>query len=174
MKRVSRHPGHVRERDQLCPARYLLGDEAWGLRRRRVADARNPHGRRRGEQRSDEPEVLDVGGDDLVLGGEAETGENDVARVCGRADERDVLGSDLEHAGQRLAGALAEGEYLLEIRFPAAAQLEVPAVELRHRLDRRAGKRTIRAGVQVRVALEDGKLGSGFVDRQATLASTGV
>ena len=40
-------------------------------------------------------------------------------------------GATLEHSGQRLSGALAQGEYLFEVRIPAATLFEVAAVELR-------------------------------------------
>jgi hypothetical protein len=164
----------VRERDQLRPAGQLLGNEARAFFRRQITEACDAHLCRRCEQRSEQSEMLDVGGHDLVLAGEAETGEHDVARVRGRADERDVLRSDLEHCGQRLSGALAQGDCLFEVRIPAATPFEVAAVELRHSIDGRARERAVRARVQVRIALEDGELGSGFLERQATLASTGV
>ena len=81
---------------------------------------------------------------------------------------------DLEHPGQRLSGALPQGEHFFEVSLTAAALLEVTTVELRHRLDRRARERAVRAGVQVRVALEDRELSSGLLEGHATRASTGV
>src|SRR5512133_3374563 len=163
----------MRERDQLCPAGQLLGNEARGFFRWGIAEACDAHLCRRREQRPEQSEMFDVGGHDFVLPGEAQTGEHDVARIRGRADERNVLRSDLEHSGQRLSGALAQGKYLFEVRLPAATPFEVAAVELSHSSDGRAGERAVCARVQVRIALEDGELGSSLLERQATLASTG-
>src|SRR4051794_5321735 len=129
---------------------------------------------RRGEQRPQESEMLDVGGDDLVRGGQVEPGEDDIASVRGRADEGNVLGRELEQAGERLAGALAQGEDLLEVGLSAAALLEIALVPFRHRFDCRARERAVRAGVQVRVALEDRELGSSLLEGHVTLASTGA
>src|ERR1700675_2736650 len=126
----------MRDSDQLCAARDLLRDETRGLVSRSVEHARNANLRRRGEQRAEQSEMLDVGGDDLVVGGQAEPGENNVARIRGRADESDVLRSDLKDAGQLLAGAVPQRKNLVEVRLPEAALLEVALVPFRDRLAR--------------------------------------
>src|SRR4029079_10052376 len=138
----------------------------WG-----APEVRDPNPRRRREQGPQQTEVLRVGSDDLVLGRQAETAENDVARFLCLAHECAVIRSALEDAGTRLTGALPQGEYLLEVRLAAAPPLEIAPVEVRHRLDSRSRQRPVRAGVQVRIALEDRELGASLREGHATLAS---
>ena len=164
----------MRDGDQLRPARDLSEHQRRRRLRTGVTDVSDPQPRRRCQERPEQPEVLDVGRDDLVLLGEPEPGENDVARVRRRGDESDALRRHLEHAGHGHARLLAQGQSLLEVSLPASALLEVPPVPLRHRLDRRPRERPVRAGVQVGIAFEDRKLGPRFFERHAAVASTGV
>ena len=59
---------------------------------------------------------------------------------------------------------VAQPRELLDVRHPAAALLEIAREPRLRRLDRRARQRPVRAGVEVRLALEHGELGaSGLV-----------
>ena len=161
-QRIPRQPGNVRDGDQLRPARDLSEHQRRRRLRTGVTDVSDPQPRRRCQERPEQPEVLEVGRDDLVLLGEPEPGESDALR------------RHLEHAGHGHARLLAQGQSLLEVSLPASALLEVPPVPLRHRLDRRPRERPVRAGVQVGIAFEDRKLGPRFFERHAAVASTGV
>ncbi len=78
-QQIAGQPGDVREGEQTCTRTRLGENRIQGLLGRKVADPRDADGRAGGAKRAEQPEVLDVGGDDLVLRGEVETGEDDVA-----------------------------------------------------------------------------------------------
>src|SRR6476659_5683626 len=118
--------------------------------------------------------MLDVRRDDLVLRGETEAGEDDVAGVGRRADEGEVLRADLEQAREPLAGLLAQRQDRLEVLLAAPPVLEIAPVPLLDRLDGGPGQRPVRARVQVREPFEDWELGAGFLEGHLSRASTGV
>ena len=124
----------------------------------------HPHGRLRGVERAQQPEVLGVGRDDLVLGPQAQPGQDDVAAVRRGRGQREVLGRHADRRGQTGAHPLPQLEHRVDVRQSAAPQLEVGELLGRHRLDRRAGQRAHRAGVQVRDLVEDGELRAGFLE----------
>ncbi len=138
---------------------------------RRDADA----GTRRGE-RPEQPEVLVVGRDDLVVWLEPEAGDGDVAAVGRRPRERDVLGRRADEARDRRPDAGPRRAGPLPVVRAGAAVLELARALGDHHLDRPARERTERAGVQVGEAFEDGQLGANLVEVHGTIisASTGA
>ena len=125
-------------------------------------------------ERAEQAEVLLVGRHDLVARREAEPGDDDLAAARRRVGERDLLrrrADDLREAGAHL---LAQPGELLDVRHPAAALLEIAREPRLRRLDRRARQRPVRAGVEVRLALEHRELGAGLLEGHPTTASTGA
>ena len=107
-------PEDLRQRDQLRPRADLREDRLVRVRRRTVADARNPHGGRAHRERSDQAEVLRVGRDDLVALPEAEPVQDDVAALRRRGRERDALDGHADQLRVLLAHAGAVLEVLVE------------------------------------------------------------
>src|SRR6266487_7022874 len=114
--------------------------------------------------------MFGVGRDDFVTTLQAETGHHDVAAVCRRARQRELVGCRADYPCQLLADTLTLGEHALEPRFAPAAVLVVEAVSFLHRGDRRAGKRAEAPGVQVCETLQHRKVGA----VQASSRSTGA
>ena len=97
----------MRQREQARARADLRQDRVEGLFSRQVAHGGDPHPGARGVQRAEQAEVLDVGRDDLVLGAEIESGEDDVARVRRRVRQRDVLHLGPDQRGNLRARAIA-------------------------------------------------------------------
>src|SRR5205823_5542789 len=118
--------------------------------------------------------MLTVGRDDLVIGGQAEPGEDDVAAVRRRGRQRKALDGNADGGGELRPDLVAQCERSLEVGWAAAALLEVSALLCGHRLDRRQRERPVRARVQVREALEDRELGARLVNGHSIVVSTGA
>ncbi len=118
--------------------------------------------------------MLTVGRDDLVIGGQAEPGEDDVAAVRRRGRQGEGLNGDADRGGEFRPDLVAQRERPLEVGRAAAALLEVDPLLGGHRLDRRARERPVRARVQVREGLEDRELGARLVEGHSIVASTGA
>ena len=118
--------------------------------------------------------MLAVGRDDLVVRGQAEPRQDDVAAVRGRGRERHVLGRHADEGRELLPHGRPQLERTLEVRRPAAAVLEIGLLLGGHRLDRRAGERPVRARVQVGEPLEDGELRASLLEGHSNLVSTGA
>ena len=118
---MSRYPGDVRDGEQPRP-RADLGEQAVDrLVAGRVLEPGDADARRRGDEGTKQAEVLGLGGDDLVLGGETQAGKNDVAARRRRVGERELLGRHADLGGEALANARPQCEHPLEVRHPDAA-----------------------------------------------------
>jgi hypothetical protein len=157
-------PGHVREGDQARPRCHLGQDRLQRALGRLCPHRGDSHDRLRSVERAQEAEVLRVRGDDLVLGSQAQPGEDDVAAFRRRRGQRDVLGRHADRCGQPGAHALAKLEHGVDVRLPTAAELEVGELLGRHRLDGRTRERAHRARIQIGDLVEDGELRAGFVE----------
>ena len=125
-------------------------------------------------QRPEQAEVLVGRRHDLVLGREAEPGENDVAAVGRRGSERDALGTDADERAQLGARLLAQRQHTLEPLLAETAQLEIAPPLRRHRVSGFAGERPERAGVEIGDAVEHRESGAGLLEAHPTRISTGA
>ena len=116
---------------------------------------------------AEQAEVLLVARDDLVLRAEPEPGDGDLAAACRGVGERDELRRGAEHRGEPAADPLPQLEHLLDVRLAAPALGQVALEPCPERVDGRLRERAVRAGVEVRVALEDGELGAGLLVRHS-------
>ena len=173
-EQVPGQPGDVGQREQPGPLPHLVEDRLQRLLGRPVADPRDAHARARCLERAEQAEVLAVRRDHLVLRPEVEAGQDDVAALGRRAGQRDVRRVDVDDAGERGPGLVAQREHLLDIGLPAAAAVEVPLLPGGHRLERRAREWAHRPGIQERQALEDGELRAGLLEVHVSDLSTGA
>ena len=168
-------PVHLRQRKELRLRRRLGDQRVEHVRDGLLARSHDPNRRAADGERPDQPEMLDVGRHDLVARAKRETVQDDVARLGRRAHERDVLGLDADHGRQPVAHLGAQSEELVEDRRVDSPLLERAALLARHHVGDAAGERPERAGVEIRVALEDRELRSrrrelGFGDQTFTPA----
>jgi hypothetical protein len=171
---VTVDPEDLGQRDQLRPRADLGENDLVGVRRRTVADARDPDGGGTHRQRSDQAEVLRVGRHDLVALSEPEPVQHDVAALRGRRRERDALDGHADELGEPRAHAGSVLEVLVE-GGPVEASLHESALLLGgDRVGDRCRHRPERPGVQVGVASEHGKLRAGFLERHRASSSTGA
>ena len=147
--------GHRREQRVLVGLRH---DDAG------AADVKGP----------EQAEVLLVGRDDLVVGAETEPRRDDLAAARRGLGERDELGGSAEDGGDALADALPRLEDALDVRLAAPALREVALEPGPDRVAGRPRERAARAGVEIRVAVEDGELRPSLVVCHSTTASTGA
>ena len=111
---------------------------------------------------------------DLVARLEIEPRENDVAAVRRRHRERDLIRLGGDECCDLRAQLPTQREHPLEVRTVDPPALEVVGQRCGDRLHHPARERPERAGVEVRHALEDGEHGTGLVERQPILSSTGA
>ena len=122
-------------------------------------------GRSRHVQRPEEPEVLVGRGDDLVVGLQAEAGEDDVAPVGGRSRDRHLVDVDPDELGELGAQLLARLEQSHELGEGAAPFLETALLRGLHRVDRPACERPDAPGLQIGIAIEHRELGACLLER---------
>ena len=96
------------------------------------------------------------------------------ATTRGRLDECHPLWLDAEDRRECSARGLAELEHTLEVLRAGPAFLEVALFLRDERIDSRPRKRSIRARIQIRLALENRELRPGLFVRHPTVSSTGA
>ncbi len=170
---MSLDPEDVGHRDEPRSRPDLGEDRVECLGGGPVPHFRHPNVCPRRMERTEQPEVLGVGRDDLVVRPETEPAEHDAAALGGGRRQRHTLRVHADLGRDDPAQALPRTHDRLEGLHSAAG----PELRLRgfdHRVVGRAGHRPDRARVQVRVAVEYGKGGARFLERHATRASTGA
>ena len=84
-------PRDVGDGDEARPRRDLSLDRRQDLGGGTLADRRDPKRRAGGDQPAEEPGVFRISRHDLVARPDAEPAQHDVASLCRRARERDLL-----------------------------------------------------------------------------------
>src|SRR5205823_5426521 len=125
-------------------------------------------------QRADQAEMLLIGCDDLVLRAELESGEHDLAPARRRIGEGDELRGGSQDCCDPAADSLSHLPDLLDPGRPAAALRKIALEPSPRSVDGRLRQRPVRACVEVREALQDGKLRPRLLERHSTTASTGA
>ena len=148
----------MREGEQPGARGDLGEDQRERLLRWVIPDARDADPRARGLEWAEQPGMLDVGCEDVVVGVEGEAAEDDVAAVRGRPGQRKLLRRRVQQRGEPRTKALPGLHQPLPVAGSAAALLEVtPAAELEGRRGR-AAERPKGAGIEVGEPLEHREL----------------
>ena len=159
----SGEPGDLRERDQLRPLRDRRLERAGHLRDRQVAHRHDLKLRPRCDEAAEEPRMLGVRGHDLVARSDLQPVEDDVAALRRRRREGDGVRRRLQEPGERRAQLVAAREHRLEVLLTRSPLVEISGQGGLHRLHGPARQRAVRAGVEIREALENGKAGANGV-----------
>src|SRR4029077_2636440 len=119
-------------------------------------------------------EVLLVAGHDLVALAETEPGNDDLAAPSRGVGERDEFRRGSQDGGETRTSTLSLLEDPLDVCSATAALDQVELEACFDCLDVGPRQGSDRAGVEIRVALEDGELRACLVERHSTTASTGA